>query len=346
MCLLERNRIPPDSVATFVKKFRRIMSLALLAGVLSFLIVPLLITESTSGVMTYREAAGDGAEFVQAGGVDVHLQVAQFAGQATAEEPPLLILMHGFGASTYSWREVIEPLADYGDVIAYDRPGFGFTERPDSWQGVNPYGFEGNFQILDDLIAKFGEGREVVLIGHSAGGQLAAEYSRLRPDRVSSLVLVDPAILTTGGAPEWLGWLWDVPQIDKLGPVLVSGIANSGEQILEQSFFDPELITPEVRAGYRAPLKVEGWERGFWNFVSAPRANALKENLDSLTLPTLIITGDTDTIVPTEDSIQLNELLPNARLEVIEKSGHLPHEEKSVDFMRAVGQNAAWLFGG
>ena len=322
------------------------MSLALLAGLLSFLTVPLLIPESTSGTLTYREAAGEDPEFVQAGGLEVHLQTAEFSGEPTSDRPPLIILMHGFGGSTFTWREVIGALAQYGDVIAYDRPGFGFTERPTSWQGVNPFGFEGNFRILDDLILEFGAERNVVLVGHSAGGQLAAEYARLNPDKISSLVLVDPAILTTGGAPDWLGWLWDVPQIDKLGPILVGGIASSGEQILEESFFNPELITPDVRAGYRAPLKVEGWERGFWNFVSAPRANALEENLDALTLPVLIITGDADTIVPTQDSIKLNELLPNPRLEVIERAGHLPHEERPAEFMQAVEQNVLWLLGG
>ena len=51
---------------------------------------------------------------------------------------PTFILLHGFGASTFSWREVMAPLAEAGQVIAYDRPGFGLTERPLTWEGVNP----------------------------------------------------------------------------------------------------------------------------------------------------------------------------------------------------------------
>lgn len=322
------------------------MTYFLLAGVLSFLTVPLLIPDSTSGTMTNLEAAGPGATFVQVAGLEVHVEQRPFRGEeALGDVAPLIVLMHGFGASTFSWREVIDPLSDYGEVLAYDRPGFGFTERPTNWTGADPYSFAGNFELLQQLLDIFAADRPVILFGHSAGGQLAAEFARLNPDRVDALVLVDAAILTTGGTPDWLGWVWDVPQIDKLGPVLVGGIATSGEQILEQSFVDQSLLTPEVRAGYRAPLQVAGWERGFWNFVSASRGNQLADNLDDLVLPALVVSGDADTIVPTSDAVRLADLLPNSRLEIVTDAGHLPHEERPRQFMQQLAANWEWLVG-
>ena len=315
------------------------MWIALASGILAFLIVPLVIPFESSGTTDYRQSAGPRAEFANLAGVDVHLEQSAYFGECNCQ-PPVLVLMHGFGASTFSWREVIGPLSRYGDVIAYDRPGFGFTQRPTSWNGVDPYGFEGNFLILDELIAKFAKDREVFLVGHSAGSQLAAEYARVNPGKVSGLILVDPAILTTGGGPAGLDWIYDIPQIQKLGPLLVRGIASSGLDILNQSFVDKSKITADVIAGYTAPLKVKDWELGFWNFVTAPRENQLRENLDSLDLPILLITGDQDTIVPTSDTVELQDLLPNSSLSIIENAGHLPHEEQPEAFMNAIAKSA------
>jgi pimeloyl-ACP methyl ester carboxylesterase len=314
------------------------MTWALVTGILSFLIVPLVLPESTSGTLTNIEAAGSQAEFESLAGLSVHVEKDFYAGKSN-ETPPMIVLMHGFGASTYSWRDVIEPLTEYGDVIAYDRPGFGFTERPTEWDGVNPYGFEGNFKLLDDLIAKFGDGRDVVLVGHSAGGQLAAEYARLNPTKVQALILLNPAILTTGGGPVGLEWLYEIPQIRKLGPILVSSIATSGMDLLRESYFDQSQLTDEVLEGYQAPLKVKGWEVGFWNFATAPRANDLAENLSDLKLPTLLITGSNDTVVPTSDTVKLETLIPNSVLEIIQDSAHLPQEEKPFEFMAAISKN-------
>ena len=321
-----------------MKTFRKIMTYALLAGVLSFLIVPLFIPESSSGSKTNVEAAGNKAEFAQLSGVSVHIESSAYQGGCECE-PPLIVLMHGFGASTFSWREVLEPLSTFGEVIAYDRPAFGFTERPTKWSGVNPYGFEGNFKLLDALIEKFGQDRKVILVGHSAGGQLAAEFARLNPSKVNSLILVDPAILTTGGSPEGLDWLYSIPQIQKLGPVLVSSIATSGDELLRESFYDKANLTEAVYSGYHAPLQVWGWEKAFWNFATAPRTNQLADNLGSIEQPTLLITGEHDTVVPTADTVKLETLIQDSVLELIPNSAHLPQEEEPELFMQAISKH-------
>jgi pimeloyl-ACP methyl ester carboxylesterase len=313
----------------------------LAAGVLAFLVIPLFIPDSTSGSLTNVEAAGNQAEFVRINNLNVHVVTENYAGDCNCEAP-LIVLMHGFGASTFSWREVTQPLSKLGEVIAYDRPAFGFTERPTSWSGVNPYGFEGNFELLDGLIAKHAAKRQVVLVGHSAGGQLAAEYARLNPTKVSALILVDPAILTTGGGPEGIEWFYQIPQIAKLGPILVSSIASSGDNLLRESFYDKSVLTQAVYDGYHQPLKVKGWEKAFWNFATASRKNKLVENLANLKTPTLLITGDRDTVVPTKDTVRLDSLLPNSELEVIRQTGHLPHEEQPAEFLASVTKH--WKF--
>ena len=327
-----------------MKKFRKFMVRALVAGALAFLIVPFLIPEPNSGTMTNVEAAGANAEFETLGGLKVHLETQAYTGSCKCQAP-LIVLLHGFGASTYSWRKVIKPLGEFGEVIAYDRPGFGFTDRPTTWGDVNPYGFEGNFNLIDSIIAKHGNERKIVLVGHSAGGQLAAEYARLKPTKVQGSILVDAAILTTGGGADGFDWFYQTPQIQRLGPILVSSIAKTGDDLLRKSYFDQRNVTTEVYDGYHQPLKVKGWERAFWNFATAPRKNDLLNNLASIKTPTLLISGEADTVVPVSDQPKLKNQIPNSTLVLIKKAGHLPQEEQPEDFVAAFTNNFARLLG-
>ena len=318
-----------------MRLFQRFMTWALVAGIVSFLVVPFLIPNASTGTNTAEQLATVDDRFVDLNGLNVRYREQAYTGDCACT-PPLIVLMHGFGASVFSWRSVLQPMGQFGDVIAYDRPAFGLTERPTEWTGTNPYGFEGNFELLDALIERFGAGRNVVLVGQSAGGQLAAEYARLNTDTVTALILVDPAILTTGGSTEGLDWLWTIPQIDRLGPILVASIATSGDDLLRQSFADQSFVTDDIYAGYHLPLQVKGWEEAFWNFSTASRKNDLVANLGEISQPVLLITGDGDTVVPTSDTVKLKSLIPGSALEIIPNAGHLPQEERPAEFLSAV----------
>ena len=321
-----------------MKKALKILSRVLLGLLAAALIVPFLIPVETSGTKTYQEAAGSGASFAKALGIDVYTDVTEFDCQqdSDCDNPPVFILLHGFGANTFSYRFVTEPLSAYGDVIAYDRPGFGFTQRPSSWEGENPYGSAGNDLILDELIAEYASDREVFLVGHSAGGTQAAQYVVDNPGAVNGLILISPAILTTGGSPSGLNWIFSIPQLDHLGPLLVSSIASSGMDLLDRSWFDKSKITDEIKAGYRAPLEIIGWEEGFWEFNRAPRTFDVKDRLSEIKIPTLLITGDTDVVVATADTEALATMIEGSSLVVVPKSGHLAQEETPAETMQAI----------
>ena len=319
-------------------KISRILAIIGAVVLALILVVPFLIPVQTSGTAPYKEVAGEGATFVSAQGIEIYYEKTDFACQEGKDcsNPPVIFLMHGFGANTFSFREVTEPLSQLGDVIAYDRPGFGLSERPTSWEGENPYGSIGQDLILDQLITEFASGRDVILVGHSAGGTLAAQYVVDNKDAIQGLILISPAILSTGGSPNWLNWVFSIPQLDHLGPLLVSSIASSGMDLLNESWYNKDLITEEVKAGYREPLSVIGWEEGFWEFNRAPRAFDVKDRLDEITVPTLLITGDTDTVVATADTEALANMIKDSVLFVIPQSGHLAQEETPADTMKAI----------
>lgn len=277
-----------------------------------------------------EQLADADSRFAVINGVKVHYKVA-------GGGEPAIILLHGFGASTFSWREVVAPLAELGTVVAYDRPSSGLTERPlpGDWTGDSPYGPDAQVELLMGLLDFLGV-RQAVLVGNSAGGTVAVQAALRHPERVTALVLVDPAIYTSGGAPAWIRPLLGTPQLRRIGPLLVRSIQDRGEQILELAWHDPGKITPEVRAGYRKPLQAENWDRGLWELTAAGRDLKLAERLAAVRQPALVITGDDDRIVPTAESIRLARELPDAVLTVIPACGHVPHEECPEPLLAAV----------
>lgn len=300
------------------------------------LVGPFLIPVNTTGIYTKEQAAedlwGGKSNFVELAGHEVH-----YVTSGDPESERLIVLLHGFGASAFSYKDVIDPLGELGYVIAYDRAAFGFTERPTSWE-TNPYGIDGQLQVLDELIATFGTNKEVFVLGHSAGGNIAAAYAVDNQEKLAGVILFAPAVLTTGGAPGFLNFIFEIPQFNHVGPLLVSTIATSGLDILYESYYDQDLITDEVLAGYTAPLKVAGWEKAFWEFNKAPRNSGVGARLEEIKIPTLVITGDSDTIVPTYDSVMVSERIENSKLVKISQTGHLPNEEKPEEFASAVIQ--------
>jgi len=285
-----------------------------------------------TGTLTAQALADPDSQFIEINGLSVHVKTM---GPAVAgSDKPVFLLLHGFGASLYSWQAVMEPLSRLGTVIAYDRPGFGLTERPLTWQGQNPYGPDAQVALALGLLDHFGV-KQAILVGNSAGGAVAMQVALAHPDRVSALVLVDPAVYSGGGLPAWLHPLLTTPQMNHLGPLVARQILSSGPTLIKTAWHDPSKITPETLSLYEKPLRVDHWNEALWQFSLASGDTGLVQHLSELSLPTLVITGDDDRIVPTEQSIRLSKALPNAQLTVIANAGHVPHEEQPAAFMDA-----------
>lgn len=302
--------------------------------VLAILLGPLMVPVSTSGALTHKEAAGPDGTFFKWQGIDIHYRLT--SAQANCPAPSnLVVLIHGFGASTFSWLPVEDKFSPCDDVISYDRPAFGLTERKLYWDGLNPYSMAAQQSILADLIAKFANGRPAILVGHSAGGVIASQFALDNPGQVSKLVLEAPAILnSTPGADS--SWFTYIPQLNHIGPLVVSSIASSGMDLLRESYHDTSKLTDEVIAGYRVPLTIQNWEFALWEFSRADRVNNVASRLTEFKMPVLIVTGDDDRVVETALTRELATKMPAAEFVVISNSGHLPHEETTEEFMSAV----------
>jgi pimeloyl-ACP methyl ester carboxylesterase len=314
---------------------RRILLISIVIILAVLLVGPFLIpVPPLTDTLPAEQLADSDSRFIEIEGLRVHYKTAGVG-------EPTLILLHGFGSSLFSWREVMAPLTGLGTVFAYDRPAFGLTERPLKWQGLNPYSSVYQPQLLIRMMDAL-HVEKAILIGNSAGGSIAMQTALLYPQRVIALVLVDAAVYE-GGSNPITHLLYQTPQTSHLGILLARNIKTWGMDMLQTAWHDPTKITPDVMAGYTKPLQAKNWDRALWEIFRAGQPGDLANHLNGSTLPLLIITGDDDHIVPTEHSILLAREIPNAELSIIPNCGHVPHEEcpqaflkTTVDFLKGL----------
>jgi len=315
-------------------KFLKILAIVILVLVLLLAVVPLLIpVPPLENIRPIGELQDPDSQFITIDGINVHYKEA-------GSGSPAIILLHGFGASTYSWRNVIQPLSQFGRVIAYDRPAFGLTSRPmpGDWTGQSPYSTDFQADMLVHLLDAKGI-QKAILVGNSAGGTIAIYTALKYPQRVEALLLVDAAVYAGGPSfPDWTRFLLNTPQASRIGPLLVRSIQESGMQILINAWNDPTKITDEIRQNYRIPLQAQNWDRALWELTIANAPTQIVERLATLNLPVMVMTGDNDQIVPTEQSLRLAKEIPGAQLAVIKACGHVPQEECPDQFLQSANE--------
>jgi pimeloyl-ACP methyl ester carboxylesterase len=296
---------------------------------LAVLIVPFLIpVPPLTGMRSIEELADPDSQFVDVNGVNIHYKIA-------GSGEPVMILLHGFASSTASWQKVMAPLAQVGTVVAFDRPAFGLSARPLTWGRQNPYSPEAQADLVVGLMDQLGV-EQAILVGNSAGGSLAAYTALRHPECVSALALIDPAIYSGGGAPGWVKPLLKTPQMRHLGPLVARSLLSRSQALIQGAWHDPAKVTSQTLEEYRKFTQVADWDKALWEFTIASRDLKLGERLAELKLPVLVVTGDDDRIVPTEESIRLSKALPAAELVVIPSCGHVPQEECPVPFTKAL----------
>ncbi len=284
---------------------------------------PLLVPSSVAATRNHRDLAYPDSRFVRLDGVDVH---HLDAGSADGET---LLLSHHFYGSAATWRKVIDRLQDRHRLVAFDRPGFGLTERPQRGRGngTNPYTRDAAARIgwglLDHLDVD-----QAVLVGSSAGGTNVLEMYARKPGRVRALVLVSPAITGDVGPPDPLRPLLRSSPVRHLATHAIRRLVGEIDVArVSTSWADPGRAEEADAEPYRRMLEVDGWERGFWEVVTAERSPNLSDLLRRIEVPVLMVSGDSDGVVEPRLSERAAAAIPDARFERLESCGHTPQEE-------------------
>ncbi|MDQ3011104.1 MAG: alpha/beta hydrolase [Acidobacteriota bacterium] len=269
------------------------------------------------------------SRFVVLDGVRVHYQDK---GNGTP-----LVLIHGYTASTYAWKDVFEPLAQQYHVVAIDLKGFGFSGKPDG-----DYTRRAQSGLVIKLMNHLNIDRAIVC-GNSMGGEVSLNVARYHPERVRALILVDSAGVTvsnsTSVSPGFTQWPYVGPAVTALA-LTSDSLVRAG---LKKSYFDDSKVTDEMVAAYYRPLKTRGGQRAAFLARRQASQQAIEPEIGKIRQPTLILWGAEDELIPVEAGRKLNSLIAGSRLVVLDNCGHVPQSENPDRFLREVASFIATL---
>jgi len=241
-----------------------------------------------------------------------------------------LVFIHGFGASTYSWRKNLDPISQFHRVCAPDLPGFGYSDKPlDADYTIDAYA-DFIIQFMDKLQIK-----EAVLVGHSLGGGIALLTSLKYPSRVKALILLDAEAY-----PITPPLMLTVAKLPVIRSVIHRAIGKWVVRIsLKRSYLDQSLITDNLVDEYYRPFLTENGKAAAIKVLQALDFDKLKDlprRYRRIRKKTLIIWGQEDRISRIHLAHKLKKDLPYAKLKIIPASGHLVQEEKPEVVNRAI----------
>lgn len=238
------------------------------------------------------------------------------------EEDPTFsfLLVHGFLGSTFSFRKLAPLLAQKYQVFSLDLVGFGKSEKSRTF----PYSYDSYATLIIQFIKSMGL-RNVIVVGHSMGGQVALYSARLLPEWISYLVLVGSsgyihkanrlaALLsyfpfTSWGVKRWLG-------------------LHKVEDILKNTFYKDSLITSEMIEAYQTPTTDSNFPYVLMGLLRNREGDLTQDDLKAVKQPTLIIWGEQDEIVPIRVGLKISQDLPCSQFVSLLDAGHQVIEEK------------------
>ena len=264
--------------------------------------------------------------------IEIHGQPVTY--HKMGEGPPVL-LVHGITSSSRTWKSVMPRLAETHTVIAPDLLGHGRSAKPQGDYSLGAYA-----SGMRDLLVAL-DVEKVNVVGHSLGGGVAMQFAYQFPDRISRLVLVD-----TGGIGR------------EVNPALRAAALPGAEFVL------PLLFTPTLHVaglkvrnffagfGIHGNADVEGVAEGFASLTEADARRAFINTVRSVIdptgqrvsaadrlyltaeIPSLIVWGDRDRIIPVAHADLAHELMPGSRLEIFPGAGHFPFNDDPDRFIR------------
>jgi pimeloyl-ACP methyl ester carboxylesterase len=279
--------------------------------------------------------SGEPAVTLQPRTIELHgHRIAYRAGGAG----PVVVFVHGMAGSSATWDAVLPALAERFTVVAPDLLGHGDSATP----STADYSLGAYASTVRDLLDALGEPRATV-VGQSLGGGIAMQFAYQFPDRCARLVLVDAGGLGREVALLLRGLTF--PGVEYLFPVVFTSLACQAGNTLAGWL---------GTVGFRKSPQAEEMWRSYQSLVDPARRAAFVRTLRSVInlrgqqvsahdrlhagarIPTLIVWGGRDAIIPVEHAHAAHRALPHSRLEVFEDAGHYPHCDAPDRFVRVL----------
>ena len=291
--------------------------LLLLAGFVFFAVAGLVAVWAPDKPLEELKArwAQPPSRFVSTEGLLVHVR-----DEGPRDDPLPIVLLHGTSDSLHTWDGWSAVLVKNRRVVRFDLPGFGLTGP----QPQNDYSMARYVQfvavLLDQLVIT-----NHVLVGNSLGGQIAWEFAYAFPQRVRKLVLVDAAgyVFTSQEVPLAFRLAGNVALRRVFDFVLPRGLVQSS---VRNVYGDPTKVTPELVDRYYDMALRQGNRRAL-GYRMDHRTPGDPARIGALKVPTLILWGGRDRLIPVQSARWFERDIAGARLVVFSDLGHIPQQE-------------------
>ena len=257
--------------------------------------------------------------------IDVKGQIVHLRDEGPPNDPSPIVLLHGTGASLHTWEGWVRTLKKTRRVITFDLPGFGLTGpfsgayAPDDYRG-NTYA-----RFVLDLMDALQLPRAVIG-GNSLGGEVAWRAVSLAPQRFAALILVDATgyAFTPEAMP--LGFrIARIPVLNRIAEYLLPRAAVAAS--LRSVYGEPARINDELIDRYFELTLREGNRHALGLRLQQLEMGVHAERIKQLALPTLVLWGGRDRLVPAANGQRFAADIRGAKLVVFDTLGHVPQEE-------------------
>ncbi len=272
--------------------------------------------------------------YLARGGLTLHVY------EAGATDAPPMFLIHGLADEADTWRHLVPPLSTQYRVIAPDLPGFGRSEKPDRPYTV-PFFQDVLLQLLDTL-----EVQRAVLVGHSLGAVIAHALALSRRERIERLILIDGSLVARSQKVDLATMLFLIPGLGEWLYNRLRRDPRAAYRTLEPYYSRLDDLPKADREFLFQRVNERVWSDGQRRaFLSAFRNLArwipgqqrnLPSRLATLDVPTLVLWGEADRMMPVENGHALVELQSAARLVVVPGAGHNVHQEDPGAVLEAI----------
>lgn len=288
------------------------------------------LVNAVEEITTRRMLADPNGQFMTINGAEIY-----YIAEGDPSDPAVM-LIHGFGGSTFTWRDNIPALVQAGYyAVALDLPPFGLSEKSATigYSGGDLAGYVAG--LMDGLNIERG-----TIVGHSMGGEVTSYFAVNHTERVDKLVFVAGGLfnLQVEGIPDVAtdnGPFAFLDRIDPANPAAVDFLRSVLRpsvyaNFLDASYYNDDFVTDEIIAGYTRPLLTRDWPVGLLAYIQAADENPV--TLDQLVeavgnTPILFMWGEEDAVVPRILGETMDAALPNTSFVTYPQTGHIPMEE-------------------
>jgi len=265
------------------------------------------------------------SEFIELNGLRVHVR-----DEGRRDDPVPIVLLHGTSDSLHTWSGWVRALEQDRRVIRVDMPGFGLTGPPPD----GDYSIEAYTRFAIAVLDHYGLDHSV-LGGNSFGGWVAWETALAAPGRVDALVLVDAAGYAFESRSVPIGFrVAKIPVLNRLvDSVLPRSLVESS---VRSVYGDPSRVTPELVDRYYELTLREGNRAALVQRFSQAPLGLNESRIREVRVPTLILWGGRDGLIPVEYGGLFNRDIAGSQLVVFDDLGHVPQEEDPARTVAAV----------